>query len=173
MPRFAIVVAADEAGGIGKNGQLPWRLSRDMAYFKKLTSEPPGPGLRNAVIMGRKTWDSIPDRFRPLPERINVVISRQASLRLVKDVIRAASFDRALAAIDALPNIGRTFVIGGGEVFREAITHPELQCVYVTRVHATLDCDTFLAQIPPKLKLVSRSDVQREGSLTYDFCRFE
>lgn len=173
MPRFAIVVAADEAGGIGKNGQLPWRLSRDMAYFKKLTSEPPASGLRNAVVMGRKTWDSIPDRFRPLPERINVVISRQTSLRLAKDVIRAANFDRALAAIDVLPNIGRTFVIGGGEVFREAITHPELQCLYLTRIHATLDCDTFLAPLPQKLKLVSRSDVQREGALTYDFCRFE
>jgi dihydrofolate reductase/thymidylate synthase len=173
MPGFAIVVAADQADGIGKDGQLPWRLAGDMAFFKKLTTDPPSPGLRNAVVMGRKTWDSIPDRFRPLPERINVVISRRTSLRLAKDVIRAANFDRALAAIDALPSIGRTFVIGGGEVFREAIQHPELQCVYLTRVHATLDCDTFLAPLPQKLKLVSRSDVQREGSLTYDFCRFE
>lgn len=173
MPRFALVVAADEAGGIGKNGQLPWRLSGDLAYFKTLTSEPPAPCLRNGVIMGRKTWDSIPDRFRPLPERINVVISRNASLRLGRDVVRAASFDRALAAIDALPNVGRTFVIGGGEVFREAIGHPELQCVYLTRVHATLECDTFFPSIPTKLKLVSRSGVQREGSLTYDFCLFE
>ena len=173
MRRFSIVVAADEAGGIGKDGQLPWRLAGDMAYFKNLTSEPPAPGQRNAVIMGRKTWDSIPARFRPLSGRINVVISRNASLSLPENVIRAESFDRALAAVDAIADVGHVFVIGGGEIFRQAIGRPELQSVYLTRVYATLDCDTFFPPIPARLKPMSQSDLRREGPFAYQFFRFE
>ena len=173
MRPFSIVVAADEAGGIGKNGQLPWRLAGDMAYFKKLTIEPPDPGRRNAIIMGRKTWDSIPARFRPLSGRITVVISRNASLSLPESVIRAESFDGALAAIDAIADVGHTFVIGGGEIFRQAIGRPELQSVYLTRVYATLDCDTFFPPVPARLTPMSRSDVQCEGPFTYEFFRFE
>lgn len=173
MARFSIVVAADEAGGIGKNGRLPWRLAGDMAYFKRLTTGPPAPGLRNAVIMGRKTWESIPDRFRPLSGRINIVISRNASLPLPADVSRVEDFDRALAAIDTIPDVGHTFVIGGGEVFRQSITHPDLQSVYLTRVYTTLDCDTFFPPIPARLKPISQSDVQRDGPLAYEFFRFE
>jgi dihydrofolate reductase len=173
VPRFSIVVAADEAGGIGKNGQLPWRLAGDMAFFKKLTTAPPAPGLRNAVVMGRKTWDSIPDRFRPLPGRLNVVISRDAALQVPRDVIRAESLERALAVLDSTSDVGRTFVIGGGEIFRQAINHPALCSVYLTRVHAALECDTFFPAIPASLTLVSRSAVQQEGALTYDFCVFE
>ena len=173
MPHFSIVVAADDAGGIGKNGQLPWRLTGDMAYFKRLTCEPPAPGLQNAVIMGRKTWDSIPARFRPLPDRLNIVISRNAALPLPPDVIRAESLDRALAVVDSTPGAGSTFVIGGGEIFREAINHPDLSSVYLTRVHATLECDTFFPAIPARLKLVSQSDLQREGAVTYGFWLFQ
>ena len=173
MPGFAIVVAADEAGGIGKDGQLPWRLAGDMAYFKKLTTDSPAPGLRNVVIMGRKTWDSIPVRFQPLADRINIVVSRNTSLPLPADVIRVNGFERALAAVEALPKVGRTFVIGGGEMFEEAIAHPDLLSVYLTRVHATTDCDTFFPSLPARLKLVSCSEKQREGPFTYEFCQFE
>lgn len=173
MRRFSIVVAADEASGIGKDGQLPWRLAGDMAYFKKLTTEPPDSGRRNAVIMGRKTWDSIPARFRPLPERINVVISNNTALPLPDGVIRAGSLDHALQAVDEIAAVGRIFVIGGGEIFRQAIAHPRLESVYLTRVHTTLECDTFFPPMPAGLRLVSQSEKHREGPFTYDFCRFE
>lgn len=80
---FQIVVAATKARGIGRDGSMPWRLPTDMAYFKRLTSEREDDAQRqNAVVMGRKTWDSIPAKFRPLRDRLNVVISRcAASLR--------------------------------------------------------------------------------------------
>jgi dihydrofolate reductase len=74
--RFHVVVAASENGGIGVNGQLPWRLKGDMAFFKALTSGTHGPPGRRAVIMGRKTWESIPPSFRPLAGRTNVVLTR-------------------------------------------------------------------------------------------------
>jgi dihydrofolate reductase len=77
-PQLTLVVAATLANGIGAQGALPWRLPREMAYFAKVTREggPTTEGIPNAVIMGRKTWESIPRKFRPLKDRLNVVISR-------------------------------------------------------------------------------------------------
>jgi dihydrofolate reductase len=72
--RINIVVAATPTGGIGINGQLPWTIPADLKYFKRVTSEA-APGKQNAVIMGRKTWASIPAKFRPLSDRLNVVLS--------------------------------------------------------------------------------------------------
>ena len=70
--KIAMIVAMDEGGCIGQGNELPWKLSSDLSRFKKLTE---GDGF-NAVVMGRKTWDSLPERFRPLPERLNIVMSR-------------------------------------------------------------------------------------------------
>jgi len=172
MPRFAIVVAADDAGGIGKTGQLPWHLSGDMAYFKRLTQEPPSPERVNAVIMGRVTWDTIPGKFRPLRGRLNVVISRNVQLPLPVDVIRAGCFARAVILIDAIADLGRTFVIGGGQIYRQALKHVDLEAIYLTRVHATFDCDTFFPPIPPAFRLVTESPPYTEGGLTYHFCEY-
>jgi dihydrofolate reductase len=169
MPRFAIVVAADEAGGIGKGGKLPWRLKGDMAYFKLLTQEPPSPETANAVIMGRVTWDSIPETFRPLRGRINLVITDNPRLRLPDDVVRARSLDEALIALDGIADIGRVFVIGGGQIYRHAVRHRDLEAIHLTRVHATFDCDTFFPEIPPGMTLAAQSPPQTEGALTYAF----
>jgi dihydrofolate reductase len=168
MPRFAIVVAADEANGIGRGGRLPWRLPGDMAYFKRLTSAA-APGRPNVVIMGRKTWQSIPARFRPLAERVNVVVTRNAELELPAGVARAGSLDAALEDAGSRRDAGEVFVIGGGEIFRDALAHPSLDTVYLTRVHATLDCDTFLPAIPTRFALTSRSAPQFDSGLTYTF----
>ena len=73
---FQIVVAATKGNGIGFQGSMPWSLPKDMQYFKQLTSTTRSKGSQNAVVMGRKTWDSIPAKFRPLARRVNVVISR-------------------------------------------------------------------------------------------------
>ena len=76
---FQLVVAATRKLGIGKAGSMPWKLPGDMAYFKELTSKTADSGKQNAVVMGRKTWESIPSKFRPLPGRINVVLTRGAA----------------------------------------------------------------------------------------------
>jgi dihydrofolate reductase len=75
MYRLSIIVAATATNGIGINGGLPWRLPREMAYFARITSQAPA-GQTNAVIMGRKTWESIPSKFRPLSNRLNIILSR-------------------------------------------------------------------------------------------------
>ena len=119
---FALVVAADEAGGIGKGGALPWRLANELAYFKQLTSEAPT-GLQNALIMGRKTFDSIAPRHRPLPGRLNIVLSRDADYAPT-GALAAVSLERALAAIDERDDISNVFVIGASNFPQNASYNP-------------------------------------------------
>ena len=99
MRRFSVVVAAcKHSRGIGAAGKLPWSLRSDMAYFKQLTRSTADPVKRNAVIMGRKTWQSIPEKLRPLADRLNVVISASLSRSDVPDsVVLAGSLEDALS----------------------------------------------------------------------------
>jgi dihydrofolate reductase len=164
---FAVVVAADEAGGIGQRGKLPWRLSSEMAYFKRITSEAPH-GLQNAVLMGRKTYESIPSKFRPLTGRLNVVLTR-AEQSSFEGALVASSLDDALTHLDARSDLARTFVIGGGELYREALVHPRCALVYLTRVHARFDCDTHLPALDASFERVSQHGPHEEGELSYTF----
>jgi dihydrofolate reductase len=83
MSRVTLIVAATTNNGIGQAGKLPWRLPQEMQYFARVTTgEPDGKSKKNAVVMGRVTWESIPRRFRPLPGRMNLVVSRQTEYEL-------------------------------------------------------------------------------------------
>ena len=165
--RFAIVVAADQNGGIGQAGALPWRLPGEMAYFKRLTSEAPA-GQRNAVIMGRKTYASIAPRFRPLADRLNLVLSRDPAHR-VEGALTVGSLDEALARTDADTSLAQVFVIGGGALYRDALLHPRCGRVYLTRVHATFACDTYLPPLSPRFTPTWSDGPHAEGTLSYTF----
>ena len=89
MSRLTLIVAATKTNGIGQKSRLPWRLSKEMAYFKRITCNAPE-GRINAVLMGRKTWESIPAKFKPLPNRVNIVISRNTDYQLY---VETDSFD--------------------------------------------------------------------------------
>ena len=119
----ACIVAATAQMGIGRDGTLPWRLKGDMAYFKRVTTEAPA-AQQNAVVMGRKTWLSIPKKFRPLPGRANVVLSRNPDAReqldLPEDVACYASLDTALTQMKSREDVAKVFVIGGGELYKAA-----------------------------------------------------
>lgn len=165
--RFEVVVAADEAGGIGRDGQLPWRLPGELAHFRRLTTEA-ADGLQNAVIMGRKTFDSIPTKFRPLPGRTNVVLSRDPAYR-PEGARAAGSLDQALASLDADARVAKVFVIGGGALYATALQHPRCGRVHLTRVHATFACDTFLPALAPRFARVAADGPHAEGPLAYTF----
>jgi dihydrofolate reductase len=160
------VVAADQADGIGKQGRLPWRLPGEMAHFKRLTTAAP-PGRRNAVIMGRKTFESIPEKFRPLPDRFNMVVSRDATYRPLGAFVER-SLDQALRELAKLETLGELFCIGGGELYASALAHPSCKRVYLTRVHATFDCDTHFADLGTYV-LVQKDGPHAEGALSYTF----
>ena len=166
-PAFSIVVAADQANGIGKAGKLPWRLPGEMAYFKRLTTEAPA-GRRNAVIMGRKTYESILPKYRPLSERFNMVLSRDASYR-PQGAFVVSSLDEALRELAKLETLGQLFCIGGGELYAAALLHPRCERVYLTRVHASFDCDTKLAELGEGFRLVKKDGPHAEAGLSYSF----
>jgi len=100
MKSFSIVVAVDSEFGIGKVGTLPWHLPADMKHFKTVTTHN---ASDNVVIMGRKTWDSIPEKFRPLSQRLNIVISRQEDLILPQGVLLAQCLEHALDLLEEDP----------------------------------------------------------------------
>lgn len=164
---FAVIVAADEAGGIGQGGGLPWRLPGEMAYFKRITTSAPA-GKRNAVIMGRRTYASIAPKFRPLRDRLNVVLSRDPAHR-PEGATSAASLDEALALIAADETIHQAFVIGGGALYRDALADPRCMRVYLTRVHARFDCDTSLPALASRFRRVHADGPHHEGALSYTF----
>ncbi len=167
---FDCVVAADAAGGIGKDNALPWpRLKEDLRFLKRITCAAPE-GKRNAVVMGRLTWESVPAAMQPLPGRLNVVISRKP-LTLPDGVLAATSLDEALAACD-LPDIDGVFVIGGGQVYRQAFGHPRCRFVYLTRIDATFDCDTFLPPLEPGFVLDEELAHHREHEIAYTIQRW-
>ena len=83
MIKFSLVVAMDEERGIGKQGTLAWRLPADLKHFKEITTEVKDMKKQNAVIMGRKTWESLPEKFRPLPQRLNIVVTTQPNYVLL------------------------------------------------------------------------------------------
>ncbi|KAI4318635.1 hypothetical protein MLD38_032312 [Melastoma candidum] len=149
---YQIVVAATRAMGIGKNGKLPWRLPSDLKFFKNLTLTTVETGKRNAIIMGRKTWESIPLDYRPLSGRLNVVLTRSGNLGIgaAENVIKCGSLSSALELLASSPyrsSIERVFVIGGGEIFREALNGPRCDAIHFTDVETPLECDTFMPEI--------------------------
>jgi len=156
MDVCAIVAAAAGSRGIGTDGKLPWNLPGDMAHFKRVTLSPPSTGRTNAVIMGRKTWESIPKRFRPLPGRTNVVLTR-GSKELIdlgkgklssgkvedKGVIIASGLEEAFECLSKLEPIegsggaspiSKIFVIGGAQVYKEALESKKVGRVLYTEV---------------------------------------
>lgn len=169
MKLFSIVVAVDEKMGIGKGNVLPWRLSKDMQRFKDVTIPAPE-GKVNAVVMGRKTWESLPVKFRPLPGRLNIVLSRHQGMVLPSGVLQAGSFDHALRFVDGREDVDGVFVIGGGEVFSEALAHPRCRGIYLTRVSGVFSCDVFFPAINSDFQMVSSSELLNEGGLSFRFC---
>jgi len=143
---FDVVVAADLEWGIGKDSGLPWpRLRADLRHFKTTTSTA-SPGKRNAIVMGRKTWESKEVAGKPLPNRLNVVVSRGA-LVVPEGVVAATSLDEALAVPDVQTDVETLFVVGGAGLIVSAIDRPELRYVYLTRVEARFECDVTMPDL--------------------------
>jgi dihydrofolate reductase / thymidylate synthase len=164
---FSIVVAVDENFGIGRDNNLPWNLPGDMKHFKEVTTKVSDPSRQNAVIMGRKTWDSNPQKFRPLPGRINCVLNRDTNFELPAGVLKASDFESALALFDApalRDKAGDVFVIGGAEIFRLAIAHPSCQRLFITHIQKSFQCDRFFPSVPAGFKEADRSQVFHDGA---------
>lgn len=134
----SLVVAASDNNVIGRQGQLPWHLPADLKHFKELT-------LGHPVVMGRRTFESI---GRPLPGRANIVVSRRVDWPAPAGVLHAPSLPAALELARQQPGGEEVCVIGGGEIYRQAL--PAADVVHLTEVHTQVpDGDTFFPPLPP------------------------
>jgi len=128
--KLVLLAAVADGGVIGRSGAIPWHLTEDIAHFRELT-------MGHPVVMGRRTWESIPDRYRPLPGRRNVVVTRQPDWE-AEGAERAASLDEALALV---ADEGEVFVIGGAQVYAEALARADE--LALTEIELAVGGDTF------------------------------
>ena len=149
MKQFHVIFAMDSQFGIGKSGSMPWgRIEEDMAFFREVTTRSrlgDFPARKNAVIMGRKTWESIPTRFRPLPDRANVVVTTDTSYQTGDETVSVYnSLSEALLCCLSSEQYGDVFVIGGGAVYNQVLSDPRLGSLYVTEISHDFQCDTVV-----------------------------
>ena len=160
MIRLHLIFARAANGVIGNKGTIPWHLPEDLAHLKRLTMGQP-------VIMGRKTWDSLPPRFRPLPGRTNIVITRQPQWQ-AQGALRAASLKDAVALC---PPGADVWVLGGAEIYREAL--PMAHTAVVTEIDADFEGDAHAPQFGPQWRETGREPHTAASGLTFSFVTYE
>lgn len=165
---FSLIAAADLNNGIGKNGKIPWKISADMDFFRKKTI---GNG-KNAVIMGRTTWETIPEKHRPLKNRLNIILTRDKNYK-AQGALIADSLDEALK-IAQENTCEEIFIIGGAKVYAETIEHKNCSGIWLTRVFKTFNCDAFFPKIDKnRFKKTFQSEMQKENGIEFQFEKYE
>ena len=158
---ISIIVAVSEDWGIGKDNELLWHLPEDLKRFKKLT-------FGNVVIMGKKTWESLPRR--PLPGRKNIVLTDDPN-EIIKDSVTAYSIEDALSKCESNEEI---FVIGGGSVYNQFMDIADR--LYITHVHESCQADVYFPMIDPKIwRVLEREDFNGNdvNSISYSYVLYE
>lgn len=162
---YDLILARTLKGGIGKNNNLPWKLPLDLKMFKKITTSCP---QGNAIIMGRKTFESF--QCKPLPNRLNIIISKSQKLSQNDSVKEVGDLKEALALSREVQPEGRAFVIGGSKVFEEAL--PDCRYVYETLVADEVECDVFAPRYDDQLECSFVSKTFRQNNLRFDFRQY-
>ena len=156
--KISIIAALGEDNSLGKGGDLCWKISEDLNYFKSITRG-------EVVIMGRKTWESLP--IKPLPDRRNIVLTRQKNY----EAPGAEVYDFLTGALDALEKEGieKVFIIGGGEVYKKAL--PKASTLHLTRIYEKCpEADTFFPEFIGKdWNLFTYSNLKEEKGIKYRY----
>lgn len=163
VPRLVIVAAVARNGVIGRGNALPWHLPEDLRRFKALT-------LGHTVAMGRKTWESLPERFRPLPGRTNVVVTRNPGYAAPGAMVVASLEEAQKVGVGGTAN--DIFVIGGAELYAHAL--PLAQRLELTEIDADIDGDVRFPEFDRRLwREVARVPGKEAEDLRYDFVSYE
>lgn len=157
--KLHLIFARAVNGVIGRNNTLPWHLPEDMAHFKRTT-------LGCPVIMGRKTWDSLPPKFRPLPGRLNVVVTRQADWQAA-GALCAHSLTEAMTLC---PFESDAWVIGGAEIYAQAL--PLASTAVVTDIEASYEGDAYAPQFGPEWTETARDRQVSSTGLSFSFVTY-
>jgi len=163
-PRINLIFARAANGVIGVNGTMPWHLPEDLAHFKQTTGGSP-------VIMGRKTWDSLPPRFRPLPGRRNIVVTRQDDWN-TEGAQRAGDLQEALSLCEE-SQVPDVWIIGGAQIYAEA--EPLAQRAVVTEIARDYEGDAHAPELSPSewRETNRESHVSSKEGLNYSFVTYE
>uniref|UniRef100_A0A1I7UY72 dihydrofolate reductase n=1 Tax=Caenorhabditis tropicalis TaxID=1561998 RepID=A0A1I7UY72_9PELO len=183
MRKMNLIVAMDTEGGIGKNGGLPWRIKKDMQHFAAVTKKVNYPSKRNAVLMGRKCWESIPESRRPLAGRLNIVLSRQLTEHTSENLIIAKSFEsvsKLLAEPQYCDSIETIWNIGGAEIYDIALRDDLVEEIYLTRIFKNFDADVYLKsldfgnmeKVEPSENLSENSETFEENGIRFEFSKW-
>ena len=159
-PRLHLIFARAANGVIGRDNALPWHLPEDMAHFKRTT-------LGCPVIMGRKTWDSLPPKFRPLPGRLNIVVTRDPQWQ-ADGAARAGSLQEAMALCPPGTN---AWVIGGAQIYAAAL--PLADTAVVTEIAQDFEGDAFAPTFGPQWRETAREAHVAASGLPYAFVTME
>ena len=154
-----LILAKARNGVIGKDNAMPWHLPEDMAHFKRVT-------LGCPVIMGRKTWDSIPPRFRPLPGRLNIVVTRQQGWSEI-GAQPSSSLENALSLCEQSDNV---WVMGGAQIYAQAL--PLANTAVVTEIDADFEGDAYAPQFGPEWRETSRETHTSVNGLSFSFVTY-
>ena len=162
---FNIIAAYDSKNGIGLNGTIPWKITEDLKRFKEITTSVPNDKYYefiNMVVMGRKTWDSLPNKFKPLPGRLNVIITHQSPetishhdhelVRIISDFDQIYDYSNLNFSKgdhnQKNKKIHNVFIIGGGDLYKMAINSPYCRMIYITEIYKDFGCDVHFPKIP-------------------------
>ena len=158
--KVSLIVAVAENGVIGKDNDLIWHLPNDMRFFKETTTG-------HHVIMGRKNFESIPHKFRPLPNRTNIVITKQSDYK-AEGCIVVNSVEKALKVAKSNGD-NEAFIIGGGQIYRIALEKNLVDKIYLTKVYHSFDGDTFFPELSNKWSEESKTTNKADDKHAYDF----
>ncbi len=166
--RINLIYAKASNGVIGKDNTMPWHLPEDLAHFRRQTQGCP-------VIMGRKTWESLPPKFRPLPGRTNVVLSRDAvhgqSISAAGAVV-CPSLPAAIEHCAKLPeHPSEVWIMGGAQVYVQAL--PLAQRVVVTEIHQPFEGDAYAPELGPEWQETAREEHTASSGLPFAFVTYE
>jgi len=159
--KISIIAAIGKNRELGKNNDIPWHISEDFKRFKQITTGHP-------IIMGRKTWESLPTK--PLPNRYNIVITRDVNYKIENENVKVASSLEGAINLAKEKNQAEIFVIGGGQIFEQAISLANK--LYLTVVEGDFDADTFFPDYSNFNKVVFEKEGQ-EGDYEYKFLELE
>ena len=164
--KISLIVAVSENGVIGKDNDLIWHLPKDMQFFKKIT-------IGHHVIMGRKNFESIPHKYRPLPNRTNIIITRQSEYKAEGCIV----VNSVEAALEIAKNNGdiEPFIIGGGQIYRIAIEKNLVDKIYLTKIHHSFKGDTFFPKLSSDWKETNKIENKADDKhkYNYDFITLE
>ena len=164
MSKISIIAAASEDMVIGKNNDLPWHLPTDLKKFKKITED-------SFVIMGRKCWESIPEKFRPLPKRDNIIISRDPDYEAVGATV-INDLETIIRVFKNDGEVGEVFIIGGAQIYKEAFKHADK--LYLTQIFSEVEGDTYLEGLDfNEWVLTETSEHIIENDIEFRFTTFD